>query len=279
MRMLAAVVTPFFPDFRIDFASLGRILRLQEEANNGIVLLGSTGESLSLSLEEKLQVLRFACDLHMHSPLYIGIPGVSLQDSLAWMDMCHGYPISGFLLTSPIYTKPGVYGQTLWFETLLKKTQLPAILYNIPSRAGTPLHIDTLKAVAHYEFCWGVKDSGGSIENGLCYQQCAPHLKLFCGDDGLWHDMASHGAYGLISVAANAWAKEVHEVVHSFFPKELWQELTSWLAQATNPISIKHMLAHLGYISSPTLRVPLSDKDFSQQGSLPTIVEKMLCRT
>ncbi|WP_201457073.1 4-hydroxy-tetrahydrodipicolinate synthase [Chlamydia sp. 17-3921] len=277
MRLLTAVITPFFSDFRIDFVSLERILRLQDFANNGIVLLGSTGESLSLSLEEKQQILDFVCSLNLQSALYVGVSGASFQEALDWIELCNSFPISGFLMTSPIYAKPGFHGQTLWFEALLNKAKRSAILYNIPSRAGTPLYIETVQALADHECFFGVKDSGGSLESFKRYQECASHLKIFCGDDSLWPEMAAGGSYGLISVAANAWARETHNYVQNPHPHALWQELCSWLSQATNPLPIKYMLAHLGYITSPTVRPPLSLRDFSQERSLGSIIEKMRC--
>lgn len=86
---------------------------MQAEAGNGVVLLGSTGEGLSLTDSEKLILVEFLCKLKLKKKIIIGEPGVNLHQALKWLDFCKDMPIYGYLMTTPIYTKPGIMGQTL----------------------------------------------------------------------------------------------------------------------------------------------------------------------
>ncbi|WP_375793115.1 4-hydroxy-tetrahydrodipicolinate synthase [Chlamydia sp. 12-01] len=278
MKLLTASVTPFLPNYAIDFLSFEKLLRPQEKEGNGVILLGSTGENLSLTVKEKETIVSFACSLSLKVPIIIGVSGTSLHEASEWIRICQSYPIDGFLITSPIYAKPGIHGQTLWFESLLNVTNKPAILYNIPSRAGTILYSETVRALSEHPFLYGVKDSGGSIDRCREYAHISPNLVLYCGDDGLWPHMQQCGAQGLISVLSNGWPRESHNYVEDPLNKNnsvIWHELSYWLSQTTNPIAIKALLAYKQDIAHSVLRLPLSIKDLQNAESLPIFVRKM----
>lgn len=278
MQLFTACVTPFLPNGTIDFLSLKSLLLRQEKEKNGIILLGSTGESLALTIEEKKEIVAFACSCSLTVPLFVGVPGVAFYEASEWMRWCQDYPITGFLITSPIYTNPGVHGQTLWLESLLNLTSLPAIVYNIPSRAGTPVYPDTVRMLAQHPCFLGIKDSGKSIEKFREYASIDTKIMLYCGDDGLWPQMHQEGANGLISVISNSWPKEAKDYVQycgNATQSLLWEEVCCWLGQATNPLSIKALMAYKKEISHFSVRLPLSKNDFHQHHSLPGVVQKM----
>ncbi|ANG65789.1 4-hydroxy-tetrahydrodipicolinate synthase [Chlamydia gallinacea] len=278
MQLLTACVTPFFPNGMIDFASLKNLLFRQEKEENGIILLGSTGESLALTIQEKKDIVAFACNCNLTVPLIIGVSGVSLYEAYEWISWCCDYPITGFLMTSPVYANPGIHGQTLWFESLLNRANRPAILYNIPSRAGTPLYVETVKALAQHPCFLGIKDSGRSIATFREYASIDTKCTLYCGDDSLWPQMCVAGAHGLISVLSNGWPKEAKDYVKDCgdpLRSLLWEETCHWLNQTTNPIAIKALLAYMREISHFSLRLPLSKQDFHYQHSISKIVKRM----
>ncbi|WP_100934095.1 4-hydroxy-tetrahydrodipicolinate synthase [Candidatus Chlamydia corallus] len=278
MHLLTAIVTPFFPDFTIDFSSLERLLYLQDAVGNGIVLLGSTGEGLSLTKKEKQEIVCFACDLKLKVPIFVGVSGTLVNEVLDWIHFCNDLPVSGFLMTTPIYTKPGLRGQILWFEALLNAAKHPTILYNIPARASTPLYIDTVIALAHHPQFLGIKDSGGSVEEFQRYKNSVPHVQLYCGDDVLWTEMAASGACGLISVLSNAWPKETQDYVVNPAKKEyrsLWEETCRLVYTTTNPIGIKAILAYKNFIAHPELRLPLFIEDFDSHNLLPAVANML----
>lgn len=262
-----ACVTPFnCSEDSIDYQSLQRLLTMQAEAENGVVLLGSTGESLSLTDSEKRTLVEFVCELKLNTKIIIGVPGVNLYQTLEWLDFCKGMPIHGYLMITPIYTKPGIMGQTLWFEKLLEKAHVPAMLYNIPSRAGVSLHAETVRNLSSHEKSWAIKDSSGTVDTLTQYKKVAPNIEVFCGDDNMIPYMAAKGAAGLVSVAANVWPRVVHEYVKQCMsgenPQEdSWQQACKTLFTASNPIPTKALLHDIGLIEHKTVRLPLSTED------------------
>ncbi|MCV3769297.1 MAG: 4-hydroxy-tetrahydrodipicolinate synthase [Wolbachia pipientis] len=284
-----ACVTPFsYKGDSIDYNGLQRLLTIQAEAGNGVVLLGSTGENLSLTDHERRTLVDFVCKLKLRSiKIIVGVPGVNLYQALEWLDFCQGMPICGYLMTTPIYTKPGIMGQTLWFEKLLEKAHVPVMLYNIPSRAGVNLYVETVCNLSSHERFWAIKDSSGNIDTLVNYKKVAPDIKVFCGDDNMILDMAACGAVGLVSVASNLWPYTVHkyvkrcllsfqhyvlgswkktttQVVENRVKKnslDIWQQACKALYIASNPIPTKVLLHDIGLIEHETVRLPLSIED------------------
>ncbi|WP_375315794.1 4-hydroxy-tetrahydrodipicolinate synthase [Wolbachia endosymbiont (group A) of Colletes cunicularius] len=262
-----ACVTPFNCNGDgIDYRSLQRLLTIQAEAENGVVLLGSTGEGLSLTDSEKRTLVEFLCKLKLNTKIIIGVPGVNLYQTLEWLDFCKGMPIHGYLMTTPIYAKPGIMGQTLWFEKLLEKAHVPAMLYNIPSRAGINLHPETVHNLSDHEKLWAIKDSSGTVGTLAQYKKVAPNIEVFCGDDNMISDMAAYGAAGLVSVASNVWPRIAREYVKQClsgknFQADSWQQACKALFIASNPIPTKALLHDIGLIEHQTVRLPLSTED------------------
>lgn len=262
-----ACVTPFNSNGdSVDYQSLQCLLAMQTQAKNGVVLLGSTGESLSLTDSEKRTLVEFVCELKLNTKIIIGVPGVNLYQAFEWLDFCKGMPIHGYLMTTPIYAKPGIMGQTLWFEKLLEKAHVPAILYNIPSRAGVSLHAETVRNLSSHEKFWAIKDSSSTVDTLTQYKKVAPNIEVFCGDDNMIPDMAAKGTAGLVSVAANVWPRVVHEYVKQCMSgknsqADSWQQACKTLFTASNPIPTKALLHDIGLIEHKTVRLPLNTED------------------
>lgn len=269
-----ALVTPFSNDgLTIDYTSLERLLRSQEASGNGVILLGSTGESLSLSDNERREIVTFAIKLNLNIPLMVGVPAHNHFQAVEWLTFCKDLPLAGFLMTTPIYTKPGEVGQTKWFESLLDLASAPAMLYNIPGRAGIKLNPKAVKNLSSHPKFAAIKDSGGDIESLVEYRAAAPNIGLYCGDDALMPSFACEGAIGLISVASNAWPAATRKYVElclngKRFDTSAWWEASNALFAASNPIPIKSLLHAKGDISSPTLRLPLTHQELKSNEQL-----------
>lgn len=261
-----ACITPFDAQGRVDFQSMERCLRLQEKCGNGILLLGSTGEALSLSEKEKKAILTFACELQLQTQIIVGVPGHNQQNALEWLNFCQDLPVHGYLMTTPIYTKPGIIGQTKWFEALLDNAAHPSILYNIPSRSGVKLYSETVKNLQHHPKFVAIKNSSGNIESCLEYTTVAPGIAIYCGDDYMMPAMAAEGSIGLISVASNAWPSAVRKYVECSLkgitdPSKTWWIVSRELSAASNPVPIKALMHSLRLIKCNHLRLPLSIED------------------
>jgi 4-hydroxy-tetrahydrodipicolinate synthase len=269
-----ANVTPFTKDGKkIDYISFEKILRTQDQARNGILLLGSTGEGLLISDQEKMDALHFAFSLKLSCPIMVNVPSIEISGALAFIEACKSYPLSAFLMAVPIYTKPGVKGQTQWFEALLNASDIPAMLYNIPSRSGIQLHPECVKNLSNHPNLWAIKDSGGCVDSVVQYQLAAPKVEVFCGDDNMMPAMAAYGAKGLVSVASNIWPSHTHTYVQQCLQGNLLQSLTWYQAcqqlfSASNPIPAKALMHTLGQIQHNTVRSPLSIEDLPSLDAL-----------
>ena len=266
-NLWTACITPFLADtLSVDYSAFELLLKRQDDAKNGILILGSTGEALSLNFSEKQEMVKFACSLNLSQPIIVGVPSHNIEEAEKWMKFCNDMPISGYLLTTPIYTKPGVVGQTKWFEKLLNLSNYPAMLYNIPSRAGISLHTESVKMLLPHENFCALKDSSGSVESLIAYKNVAPDLVVYCDDDYLFPQMFLHGSRGLVSVSANIWPKAIklhtEKILHNEQTDiEIFWQASKALFTASNPIPAKALMCELGLISNPLVRPPLSNED------------------
>lgn len=272
-----ACVTPFNQSSdQIDFVSFENILRQQAKHKNGIVILGSTGEGLSLTDSERRQLVDFTISLKLDTPIMVGVPSTNLFNALEWITFCNSLPISGYLMPTPLYTKPGIMGQTAWFEKLLDAASHPCMLYNIPSRTGIKLHSETVKNISAHKQFYAIKDSSGGVEMAMAYQNSASHIDIYCGDDYLMPVMAISGAVGLVSIASNVFPSATRKYVRLCLQNEIlspniWWQASQVFTMASNPIPVKALLHQLGMIAHPTVRLPLSSSDLTSQESLRNV--------
>ena len=262
-----ACVTPFKDNGKqIDYKSFENLLRLQEKAGNGILLLGSTGEGLSISDKERKEIVEFACKLNLNTTIIVGVPSYNLNIALEWINFCNNFPINGYLMTTPIYTKPGVQGQTEWFKALLDAAKYQCMLYNIPSRSGVKLYPEVVKNLQDHDKFVALKDSSGMVDSIVEYKLATPKIEVFCGDDYMMPAMASEGAIGLVSVISNtlpvATRKYVEHCIKGWrIESKIWWQACKALFSASNPIPLKALMKDVGLIDYDFVRLPLSIKD------------------
>lgn len=263
-----AMVTPLKKDGGIDYESFEKILREQEKAGNGVLVLGSTGEGLNLLDEEKREIVKFVKLLNLDVPLMAGIGGFHIDAQITFMKYCDDVGVDAFLLVNPLYAKPGKEGQLAWFSTLMKETRTPCMIYNVPSRTGGHMH-PAVPAYLHNTFpnYMGLKEASGSVEKMKEFMEHAPKAKIYCGDDNLVGEFIAEGAVGLVSVASNAWpvqAKkqvELHLVGREADVFGQWSESAGLLFKAPNPIPVKTLMQHKGWLANDQVRLPLSNDD------------------
>ncbi|WP_010367058.1 4-hydroxy-tetrahydrodipicolinate synthase [Pseudoalteromonas citrea] len=259
-----ALVTPFDDNNQVDYDVLRTLVCEQAQANNGILLLGSTGEGLALTTEEHQHIVEYVCSLKLDVPLMVAVGGANLQEQIAWVEFCNTQPIHAFLLGSPLYAKPGIVGQTHWFDTLLSTAKLPCMLYNVPGRSAVAIDPQVLQNLAQHTNLWALKEASGDIAVFEAFRKAAPQLAIYSGDDGLMPYFAQAGATGLVSVAANAWPQQTAEFVRrslaGTFPNlfTTWTDAVNSLFAAANPIPVKVLMHAQGKLNTPNLRPPLT---------------------
>ncbi|TMO03536.1 4-hydroxy-tetrahydrodipicolinate synthase [Pseudoalteromonas sp. S558] len=275
-KLWTALVTPLDQHGDVDYNTLTKLVSDQEAAHNGILLLGSTGEGLALTLNEQQAIVEHVCQLKPSVPLMVAVGGSNLKQQIEWVNYCNTLPIHSFLLGSPLYAKPGAVGQTHWFESLLDASAHPCMLYNVPGRSGVSIPVQTVTNLQNHKKLWALKEASGNIAQFEAYRQAAPNLALFSGDDALMPYFAQAGAKGLVSVAANAWPAQTHEFVKRSLSGQYpnlfaqWTSAINSLFAVANPIPVKVLMHLQGRLSSPQLRPPLTHLELTQTDCITT---------
>lgn len=270
--LYTAMITPMNTDGSVDYNSFANILRKQEQAKNGVLVLGSTGEGLNLNEEEKREVVEFTKDLNLEVPMMVGIGGYNISAQVDFIHFCDDIGVDSFLLVTPLYANPGIEGQFEWFSELLAETDTNCFLYNVPSRTGVKLHPSVPRRLSEdFHNLIGVKEASGSVEEFTDFRKESPQLKFYSGDDGLAPAFAAEGAVGLVSVASNVWPEETHRYVDLYLAGKtkdsmpVWKNSSDVLFKAPNPVPAKVLLQQKGWIENDTVRLPLSLGDISDE--------------
>ena len=264
-----ALVTPFTANGAVDFAAVAKIVdNLIDGGVDYILVLGTTGETPTLSADERKALIRFVRDrVAGRVELMVGIGGNCTRDVVATLKT---WDLSGYdavLSVNPYYNKPNQEGLYQHFKAIAEASPLPVMLYNIPGRTGVNMEPATIARLAKdFPNILGVKEASGNLEQMEQIKALTPSdFLLISGDDGLTVEVIKRGGIGLISVLANAYPAETKEVVSLATLgniEEAEQKLKaldgiiSSLFEEGNPVGIKTAL-HLKGVCSNTMRLPL----------------------
>jgi len=276
-----ALITPFLDNDQIDFASLEKIATAQAQAGNGLLLLGSTGEALALTSAEQLSIVKFICDLQLDTPLMVGVGGCNLPEQIKWIKQCNQLNIDSYLLGTPFYAKPGAVGQTQWFSALLDAANFPCMLYNVPSRSGVEIPIETVQNLQDHPNCWAMKEASGDLNKFLNFHMHCPNIVLYSGEDAMLPYLVPAGAKGLVSVCANAWPIATNTYVslclsgqtQGLFP--LWNNAVEALFCVANPIPVKALMQQQQNIQTSRLRAPLTHLELTDKAELVALDQQI----
>ncbi len=211
---IVAIVTPMLENGEVDFDSFKKLLSFHEENNtDGIVLVGTTGESATLSANEREEIFKFAV-AETEIPLMAGVGSSSTKEACRLVEIAAKSGISECLAVTPYYNKPSQTGLELHF-TELANTKSMITLYNVPGRTGVDLLPTTTKKLIQNENIVGIKEAVNSIERLeelADLKRLQPEFNLLSGDDPTFVDFMKIGADGVISVAANVIPKQIKEL-------------------------------------------------------------------
>lgn len=266
-----AIVTPMNEDSTVDYTSFEKILREQDAAGNGVVILGSTGEALNLNKDECKKILEFGLGLNLKVPVMTGIGGFNQKDTLEYVKYLNSLNgLDCYLVVTPLYAKPGEHGQTQWFKAIMDLSTRPCMLYNVPGRTGVKMNFNAVKNLKDHKNFWAIKEASGSVEDFKKYVEANPRARVYSGDDGMVPDFAPHGCVGLVSVASNAWPLETRAYVVKTLEKKLspeeaklWSKSCDTLFIAANPVPVKNLMHVQGKIKTNVLRAPLNHLDLA----------------
>ena len=260
-----ALITPFHDDHSIDFDSLKRLIdHVVSGGVDYLVVLGTTGESATLTSAEKKQVLKACLEFNdSRVPVMLGIGGNNTQAVLDEIESTDFYGVAAVLSVSPYYNKPSQAGIIAHYTAVADASPAPVVLYNIPGRTMSNMTAATTLTLSHHPNIIGMKEASGNLEQ--CMQIAAKMPKdflLLSGDDLLTKAMMSIGGSGVISVLANALPQTFKNLTHGDHQSALEAtfsllNLNSLMYVEGNPVGIKNLLSHQGIISSDQVRLPM----------------------
>jgi 4-hydroxy-tetrahydrodipicolinate synthase len=279
-----ALVTPF-RDGAIDTSAFKKLIENQIGAGiDGIVAVGTTGESPTLSHDEREQVIRLAVTIaNSRCKVLAGTGSNSTQHAVADTKAAEKLGVDGALLVAPYYNKPSQEGLFRHFQAVAQATSLPIMLYNIPGRCGVDIAADTVVRLA--EACRNIvsiKEASGSVERvGELRVRLPEAFTIMSGDDSLTLPFMAAGAVGVVSVASNLFPAEVGALVRAFQSgdvkraRELQGKMFGIFKDLfiePNPVPAKTALSWRGAMSAE-VRLPLCEMSEANQARLRRTVE------
>jgi 4-hydroxy-tetrahydrodipicolinate synthase len=284
-----ALVTPFAENGAIDFAAVARIVdNLVAEGVEYILVLGTTGETPTLSHDERKALIRFVRDrVAGRVKLMVGVGGNSTHDVVKTLTSWDLRGYDAILSVAPYYNKPNQEGLYQHFKAIAEASPLPVMLYNIPGRTGVNMSPETIARLAcNFSNIIGVKEASGNLEQMEQIKALAPKdFLLISGDDGLTIEVIKRGGVGVISVLANLYPAETVDFVNLALEGNIneaeskLQSLDGVIAslfEEGNPVGIKTALSLKG-VCTNTMRLPLvsgSDTLLSKMETLMAEYEK-----
>jgi 4-hydroxy-tetrahydrodipicolinate synthase len=264
-----AIVTPFKNDSSIDFAALGRVVNhIIKGGVNYIVVLGTTGESVTLSKDEKKATICYIKEaIDSRVPLVVGIGGNNTHEVVAQIRNTDLSGVDGILSVAPYYNKPNQRGLFQHFKAIATASPVPVIIYNVPGRTGCNIAAETSLKLAHeYENIVGIKEASGDMTQIMKIIKGKPeNFLVISGNDMDILPVSAIGGAGVISVLANAFPAECTEMVnHSLklnfkSAREIqfrFIEMIELLFADGSPAGVKAMLSIMNLCQN-NLRLPL----------------------
>jgi len=276
-----ALITPFH-DGVVDFDTLDELVEFHmRSGTDGIVPVGTTGESPTLSHEEHKQVIEHVVKaVGGKVPVIAGTGSNSTAEAIELTEFARKVGADASLQVTPYYNKPTQEGFYQHFKAIAEEVDLPVVLYNIPGRCGAGMTADTVVRLAAVENIVAVKEATGSLDmSSDIASRC--DLTILSGDDSLTLPICSVGGKGVISVVANIVPADVKAMTDlilegDFVSARRWHNKLfalsrSLLSMATNPIPIKAAMAMLG-MSQEEMRLPMTNLEESKRGDLAKIL-------
>lgn len=268
--VITALVTPMTPSGAVDWPTLEQLVEQQIAAGvDGLVPVGTTGESPTLEMDEHLDVIaRTVAVAAGRVPVIAGTGANSTAEALHLTTEADRLGADAFLQVAPYYNKPSQEGLYQHFSKIAQVTRKPIVLYSVPGRCGVEIATSTVARLAadHTNIRY-IKEAGGSAEKAAAMLSRCPEVTVLCGDDGLIAPFVAAGAVGVVSVAANFAPEVIRDYLKACLdnqPNEaarLYQQyeplLTDLVFMDGNPVTIKEVMFQTGKIPSAALRLPL----------------------
>lgn len=280
------MVTPFNQQGMVDFPALQRLVELQQEQGCGfLVILGTTGETPTLSTDERRRVVDFVLEVNAgRLPVVVGVTGNDTRELCERIATWTDEGISGFLVASPAYNKPQQAGLIKHFEAVADAAPRPVMLYNVPARTGSNMTVETTLVLAKHPNILGIKEASGDLTQIARILADRPEqFGVWSGDDALALSTIAMGGDGVISVAGNVLPERMSVMVQQAMFGQTNEAKTTHLAMTAflellfkegNPAGVKAAMGHLNLCSS-IVRLPLVEASEALKAQLYQAIADM----
>lgn len=283
-----ALVTPFDENLKVDYKALKKLLKHTAKGVDYYVVMGTTGESVTVTSDEKKEILKFVLENNEAKlPIVYGIGGNNTDEVCKTLKSTDLNGVDAILSVSPYYNKPSQEGIYQHFVNVADTSPLPILLYNVPGRTSSNLTAETTLRLAAHKNIIGIKEASGNIEQCMRIVKNMPKdFLLISGDDMLTVPMYALGGKGVISVLANAYPTIFKKMKDFSFDGNFGKanqeqfkllDINGPMYEEGNPVGLKVLLAELG-ICSKAVRLPLvvaSEALSKRIASLHTAVKKI----
>lgn len=265
---IVAIVTPMHADGSLDLPGLRKLIDWHiAEGTDGIVIVGTTGESPTVSVDEHCELIRIAVEhTAKRIPVIAGTGGNSTSEAIELTQFAKDVGADASLLVVPYYNRPTQEGMYQHFKKIVEAVDLPAILYNVPGRTVADMSNETILRLAQIPGVIGVKDATGNIARGIDLMRLKPaEFMVYSGDDATAMALMLCGAKGNISVTANIAPRGMHELCDAAMNQRVAEAITinnklaplhNKLFVEPNPVPLKWAMAEIGLIP-PGMRLPI----------------------
>ena len=282
--IIPALVTPFKENFEVDFKGLEKNLNFLEKYVDALVPVGTTGESATLTKEEKIEVVKFVCETSK-LPVIGGAGANSTKEALDLAKKVESVGAEAALVVTPYYNKPNQEGLYQHYKTLAENVSVPIIVYNVPGRTGVNILPSTVERLAELDNIGGIKEASGNLKQvaEIIRRTKDKNFVVLSGDDFLTLPTLLLGGKGVISVAANVAPKLMKEMYLAVKEGNLSkaQDLHYKLMPLydamfidTNPIPVKKALNILG-LAAGKPRLPLVELDEEKTERLKDVLKNL----
>ncbi|MEK5380345.1 4-hydroxy-tetrahydrodipicolinate synthase [Niallia sp. FSL W8-0635] len=267
-RVSTAMITPFDAKGHIDFPKTTQLINhLLENGTDSLVVAGTTGESPTLSKQEKIALFKHVVKVvEKRVPIIAGTGSYNTYESIELTKQAELAGVDAVMVVGPYYNKPNQEGLFQHIKAVAESTKLPVMIYNIPGRSVVNIEPDTIIRLSEIENIVAVKEASGNLNNITKIIASTPDdFYVYSGDDGLTLPLLSVGGTGIISVASHIIGKEMKEMVNSFLAgnieeaSKMHQQLLPLmlaLFKAPNPVPVKTALQLKGF-DVGSVRLPL----------------------
>jgi 4-hydroxy-tetrahydrodipicolinate synthase len=289
-QVLTAMVTPFDQNGEVDFDATRTLVDyLIENGTDGILVAGTTGESPTLTTEEKVALFKFVVEtVKGRVPVIAGTGSNNTRASISLTKQAEETGVDGIMLVAPYYNKPSQEGLFQHFKAIAETTALPIMLYNIPGRSAVNLSADTIVRLAQLPNIVAVKEASGNLDamaEIIC--QAPSDFTLYSGDDALTLPVLAIGGAGVVSVASHIIGNEMQEMINDFKKGRVKEAANAHrrllpimkaLFAAPNPAPVKAAL-NINGVSVGGLRLPLLPLSEGEKSALQDILPARKIKT